>query len=651
MRAQAGSGDPHSTVEWRQSRFSSSGEQPDSRAKAPDQENCFDRLCDALLGSIFERALWKPCLLQHQARDRVRLEAVCKRFQEVVRVTGCLEWDLDNGPQTEQNFVRYALGSRCKGLLRKVVLKAERPLALMGVLQAVLPHLVNTLQEFYLVLDFSEEDAQSIDWGRILVMLQECKHLVALHIFLWESGWHRPAVVLDSSKLPKPFLKLRDLSLFGFAAPSTGIQSFFQSFPSLENVELHQLEGHDYVQSSSSSLKSAVLWGRMIYGLDGLVVPRSLRVVAGLLDSESSGVREKALEMLADLSHDGKPEKPVNEAIANAPGCLQKLVNLLGVQREYEQKEALMILDNLAEHWHNRMAIVTCPGSLQQLLSLFKSNCEDTRGTAASALGSLAQHPEACVVAIQLVPAILQGLVDLLDDEDRAMQSIALQALVHFANDYDNSAFIVALSGGLAKLVSLLQSGSAELATGAADCLQRLAKYDTAEAVARAPGCLEGLVNLLGSSSTHTREKAAWALTTLAELDESAQRIPLVPGFWHKLVECLDPSIGDDATWSEYLQEDAVSLLANVGSEIGVMEAIASIPGSLHVIVNVLDSWMVPSVRSAVWILLEMVRGDMQTRKALAELPGVLQKLEGIVDYEDFEDVHVEAAELLEMLR
>ena len=158
-------------------------------------------------------------------------------------------------------------------------------------------------------------------------------------------------------------------------------------------------------------------------------------------------------------------------------------------------------------------------------------------------------------------------------------------------------------------------------------------------------------MNLLGSSSTHTREKAAWALTTLAELDEPAQKIPLVPGFWHKLIECLDSSVGDDATWSEYLQEDAVSLLANVGSEIGVMEAIASIPSSLQVIVNVLDSWMVPSVRSVVWILLEMVRGDIQTRKALAELPGVVQKLEGIVNYEDFKDVHVEAAELLEMLR
>lgn len=181
--------------------------------------------------------------LRHQARDRVRLEAVCKRFQEVVRITGCLEWDLDNGPQTERGFVHYALSNGCKDSLKKIALKAQRPLLLMGVLQSVIPQVVDTLQEVYLSLDFSEEVAKSTDWQHVFVLLQECKHLVVLHIFLWESGWHNPAVNLNRLSLPKPFANLHYLSLFGFVVPSPEIVSLLKSFPSLKALELHHLEG------------------------------------------------------------------------------------------------------------------------------------------------------------------------------------------------------------------------------------------------------------------------------------------------------------------------------------------------------------------------------------------------------------------------
>jgi hypothetical protein len=152
------------------------------------KENCFDRLCDTLLESIFDRALWIPCLSQHQARDRVWLEAVCKRFQEVVRITGCLEWDLDNGPQTEPGFVHYALSNGCKDSLKKIALKAQRPLLLMVVLQSVIPQVVDTLQEVDLSLDFSEEEAKSSDWQHVFVLLKECKHLVVLHISCGRAG-------------------------------------------------------------------------------------------------------------------------------------------------------------------------------------------------------------------------------------------------------------------------------------------------------------------------------------------------------------------------------------------------------------------------------------------------------------------------------
>ncbi|GAQ87610.1 hypothetical protein KFL_003650010 [Klebsormidium nitens] len=303
-------------------------------------------------------------------------------------------------------------GKGCKGFLRKIVLKAKQPFNLIAVLQSVIPHAKDTLQEVYLSLDISEEEAKSVDWKRALVMLQECKQLVVLHIFLWESGWHSPAVVLNDLSLPEPFAKLRDLSLFGFAVPNTEIASFLKSFPSLKTLELHHLEGQDY---ELSSVIEAIAWGSQIVGLgiESRSLPRSLELIVGLLDSESSKVRQKALDMLADLLYDGKPEDAIKVAIGSIPGCLQVLVNLLSNQEESAQVElALDILESLAMRRINRRPIATCSGSLQRLLDLCKSDCETIRGTAASTLGSLADDYWAKKLAAQLVPAILQGLVD-----------------------------------------------------------------------------------------------------------------------------------------------------------------------------------------------------------------------------------------------
>jgi hypothetical protein len=459
------------------------------------KENCFDRLCDALLESIFDRALWIPCLSQHQARDRVRLEAVCKRFQEVVRITGCLEWDLDNGPQTERGFLRYALSNGCKDSLKKIALKAQRPVPLMGVLQSVIPQVVDTLQEVYLSLDFSEEEAKSIDWQRVFILLQECKQLEVLHIFLWESGWHNPAVNLNCLSLPKPFAKLQDLSLFGFAVPNTEIVSLLKSFPSLKALELHHLESQVY---DLSSVTKAVSWGGPIVGLDvkSTVVPRSLEIVVGLLDSESSNLRQKALDMLADVLYDGKPEDIIKGAIGSVPGCLQKLVDLLTNQEQGEL--ALDLLESLALRLNNRMPIATCSGSLHRLLDLFGSDCETVRGSAAATLGSLADDFWAKMLAVQQLPSILQGLVVLLDDESMDVQSIAIDSLARFADDFDSSELIALMPGALQKVVSFLECENVEVQASAAWCLQILARYDSATAVAKVPGCFEGLVELPG---------------------------------------------------------------------------------------------------------------------------------------------------------
>jgi hypothetical protein len=225
---------------------------------------------------------------------------------------------------------------------------------------------------------------------------------------LWESGWHNPAVNLNRLSLPKPFANLQDLSLFGFVVPTTEIVSLLKSFPSLKALELHHLEGQVY---DLSSVTKAVSWGGPIVGLDvkSTVVPRSLEIVVGLLDSESSNLRQKALDMLADVLYDGKHEDIIKGAIGNVPGCLQKLVDLLTNQEQ--GKLALGLLESLALRWNNRMPIATCSGSLQRLLDLFGSVSETVRGSAASTLGSLADDRCAKELAVQLLPSILQGLV------------------------------------------------------------------------------------------------------------------------------------------------------------------------------------------------------------------------------------------------
>lgn len=614
-------------------------------------ENCFNRLCDAVLESIFEKVLWNPFLRQHQARDRVRLEAVCKRFQEVVRITGCLEWDFYSQPQTERRFVRFALRDECRGSLKKLALRAERHFNLVAVLQSVTPHAVDSLQEVYLLLDYSEEDAKSVDWESVLAMLQECQQLIRLHIILWESSWHCPAVILDCLSRQKPFLKLQDLSLFGFAIADTEINSLLKYFPSLKTLELHHLDGQKY---DLSSVRRAVLWGSQISGLGvkGMVVPKSLELLVGLLDCESSKLRLKVLWMLYNLMFDGKSETRVQVVVARVPGCLQKLVNLLNIQGELEQGElALGILEHLVMHRSNRRPIATCSGSLQQLLHLFGSACETIRGTAAYTIGRLAHDHRANRFGVQLIPSILQGLVDLLDDDSMEVQSNAVDSLARFADNCNSSELIVLTPGALDKVVRLLECGEAEVQEGAAWCLQTLAKYDTAKAVAQVPGSLEGLVSLLRSPSIATRGRAAWALRLLAEERELAQKIQLVPGFWQKLVECLDPEVDTDSFWTPHMQRNVVDLLRNVGAEAGVIEAIASTRGSLQVIVDILDSRILSMVKSALWMLSEMTR-NQKFRIAIANLPGVLKKLEGILSFKDFKgDVHEEALMLLNVLR
>lgn len=628
-----------------------------NKSMAPDgapEENFFDRLCDALVENIFERILWSPVFLGHQDRDRVQLEAVCKRFQAVVRIAGCLEWVIDQGPQAEQDFIRYVLWNRANGYLKKIALSMEGVVNLMAILQAVMSDAVDSLQEIHLSLEFSQEDAERVDWEHVLVMLQHCKHLEVLHIFLWESRWYDPAVTLDCSRFPKPFPKLRSLSLFGFAVASIAFDSFIATFPNLETLELHHLEGQSY---NLSCVKEAFSWGEPIdAGLDGegppcMVVPKSLEIVVCRMGSDHSGVREKALRMLCELSCMSYNEVDIQSVNARAAGCLLKLVDLLKDQKESVQAEALTILENLVVNAEDAMTIAAFPGFLKQVVELFGSESEDMRGRAAHALGMLTCDAMVSLSAVvQIVPGVLQGLVNLLADESKDVQKLAASTLAQLADSHGSGELIVSIPSCLENLVSMLENGQASVQDTAARCLQRIAATGHGDAIAKAPRCLEGLVNLLRSRLMFLKTSVVRAVCSLAEDAEAAQRLRRVPKFWQRIVRLLDPSLQEI---KQQIYEDAVSVLAHVGVDAGAMKAVSSHPRALHVIVNnVLASTKMVRRKHAVTVLNQLT-DDPDIRKAIAAVPGVLQKLnECILNNEDAEgSVRARAAELFQKLQ
>lgn len=81
------------------------------------------------------KLLWNPDAFGvPKALPRLRLEAVCKRFQDLVHNAGCLDWEF-NRAEDELAFLRYMLQQRrCATLLTRVALSVERPVNVAAIL-------------------------------------------------------------------------------------------------------------------------------------------------------------------------------------------------------------------------------------------------------------------------------------------------------------------------------------------------------------------------------------------------------------------------------------------------------------------------------------------------------------------------------------
>lgn len=152
----------------------------------PAEEDLFERLPDDLVLNILEKRLWCPFNLStKKAKERVRLEAVCKRFQALVRRSGSLEWDHFDGQEIEILFLRYVLARRVnRRRLTRFALHVNLSVRLMTIQLLVIPLVVETLCEVHLIIDKS--DVLMREWETVFHVLQTCSKLAVLDIKLMD---------------------------------------------------------------------------------------------------------------------------------------------------------------------------------------------------------------------------------------------------------------------------------------------------------------------------------------------------------------------------------------------------------------------------------------------------------------------------------
>lgn len=507
--------------------------------------NRFDHLSDDLVGCILKKLLWNPnasgvC----KALERVRLGAVCKRFRELVIIAGCLDWDI-SVPEDEQAFLRYMLRQRkCASLLTKVSLTVICPVNVAALLHLVVLQARDTLKELHLFLGEYGADSFSED-QTLFVIVSECKRLRVLDIFLWgrAARWQPLPRLLCTDWFPKPFPCLKSLTLYGYAVSDATLDSFVSLFPVLESLELLHLPAETYTANrlEQSSLKKVFWWGNEQGGMDiddptKVRVPRSLEKVVALMRSQRAVIREKAVELLFELSEDPETQK----AIAQIPGCLKALVSLL----EDGQTLAGALLQDLATEYRNKEMIARVPGCVQALLSLLEGENEEAQDSAARTLASLAEDAEAGKL-IARVPEFVQRLVDLVDNGSTDVQLLSLWILEELAKpDVENSRAIAAVPGCLNVLVALLEDAAVSM--GSATLLWVLCNDGvTRQSVAAVPELIPRLFGLLASDEVEQQKAAAVTLQNVGRDVGTRTELAASPEFLQAIV-CLVQGGRDD---------------------------------------------------------------------------------------------------------
>lgn len=203
----------------------------------------FERLSDDLVTNILDRRLWRPFEWgANKAKERVGLELVCKRFQNLVRTSKSFEWDFTAVPESQAVFLRYIV-PRAESVrhIERIALHVESYDCLMTLLLLLVPHSLGTVEVVRLFLEDGEEIC--IDWETVFRLLHSCNKLLILDINLWDTSPRIPSTrVLTFGTPLNPFPSLQVLSLYGFTVPSSQVGAFIQSFPALEVLELHGIQ-------------------------------------------------------------------------------------------------------------------------------------------------------------------------------------------------------------------------------------------------------------------------------------------------------------------------------------------------------------------------------------------------------------------------
>ncbi|GAQ87352.1 hypothetical protein KFL_003470090 [Klebsormidium nitens] len=648
---------------------------------APGQ-NHFERLSNDLLEIVFQKALWaRPSerFTQWKARDRVSLEATCKRFQKLVPLLDSLAWDLV-APGNADVLRRYLESNRL-GPLKKVALEVigdpSNVYSLSSILELIAVQYRNSLQEFHL---FISVKVRYEDWSGVFSLFQGCQNLVILDIL----------------------------------------------FPALESLEMHQHLGGDYDSCRAMWPGKLFLWGRG--GKSGvadrsdpakMAVPRSLDSFVALLMSRSPAATLVAVDLLGELRYAG-----CAAAIAQVPGSIESLFFLFDSTSEGKLKKAAGdLLVSLARDGGIKKRVLAARGSLRTLVSCLQSGCSGVQERAAELIWLLADSKEdqqamaktwgllrglggllhsrnsACqeraarallrvslggsetrVLIVDTVSGLLKrsvqllcgknprvqdsvgNLLDLLMVELRTRRAMfhtagchrkllenasgnagAAKVLTSVMSDYDVRKSVAKVRLTLRRLIGLLSAEDGEVREAGAEIMEYFVADDEHRTVLGVDRlCLQGLASLLQpGSSCKAQGCAARALALLAYEDDTRIGVVELPNVAERLVNFLK---SEEAS----TREAALEALQNLSVHEGAAKHIATLPGSLQSLVSLMDDESAGIAEGATATLANLLANE-EDGGPLADFPGFADKVVSLLGRESAE-VQMAASRALQNL-
>ncbi|KAI4387234.1 hypothetical protein MLD38_005079 [Melastoma candidum] len=192
---------------------------------------------------------------------------------------------------------------------------------------------------------------------------------------------------------------------------------------------------------------------------------------------------------------------------------------------------------------------------VKKLVEELSSDSEETQRAATSDLRLLAKLNMDNRIVIANSGAI-NLLVSLLSSKDAGIQENSVTTLLNLSIN-DNNKIAIASAGAIEPLIHVLQTGSAEAKENAAATLFSLSVIEDNKIKIGRLGAIEPLVDLLGNGTLRGKKDAATALFNLSILHENKTQIVQAGAVKH-LVELMDPAAG--------MVDKAVAVLANLAT-------------------------------------------------------------------------------------